>query len=513
MSYIVLIKSDDLNHQSAVPGLRDDSTATAGREHGPGRQPGIRPAAPWRMRVTGGHAGASQAAGCRAVRARRAPLRAADERPGARAGDGGIRCPVPAARRVHRGRRRDLRPGPDRVRAGQHGPDRTLAVPAVPGPGRRGRRLRRAADPPRRAGRIRARAPPGRLGPGRGLRQLQLDPRAAPPRRPRGIRAHARRRRRLVRVHPAGTAAAGRGPGRPADGRAALAVPGRAHPRAAAARRRRAHLGAGSYPPRPDRAGSQAAVPAPPRTARPGPGRPAGSPGGPARPHRRAPRARRPHPRRLQRPGRRCRRAPPGPGTHPDRAPGPAGLHHRRARPGRHRQPDHRRRRPARRHRPCRPPFQAAHPGASRPRLPSRPLPACPASRCPDPRSAGPAQETEPADSGQADGGHDADLDGEIIAAAAGILAEARRHGERLSQKALGGKLRRDGYRVANDSLRGLLAAASGQIGASSPPEPGKTPGGPAAPERLVNGSDTALASRLPGHEPGSGAAGPPGAQ
>ena len=104
-------------------------------------------------------------------------------------------------------------------------------------------------------------------------------------------------------------------------------------------------------------------------------------------------------------------------------------------------------------------------------------------------------QETEPADGRQADGGQDADLDGEIIAAAAGILAEARRHRERLSQKALGRRLRRDGYRVANDSLRGLLAAASGQIGASSPPEPGKAPGGPAAPERLVNGSYTPLAS------------------
>ena len=83
----------------------------------------------------------------------------------------------------------------------------------------------------------------------------------------------------------------------------------------------------------------------------------------------------------------------------------------------------------------------------------------------------------------------------------------------RLSQKALGRRLRRDGYRVANHSLRGLLAAASGQIGASSPPEPGKAPGGPAAPERLVNGSYTPLASRLPGHEPGSGPAGPPGAR
>ena len=116
--------------------------------------------------------------GCRfpGIRTRRRPFRAADERPGARAGNGGIRCPVPAARRVHRGRRRDLRPGPDRVRARQHGPERTLAVPAVPRPGRRSRRLRGAADPPRRAGRIRAGAPPGRLGPGRRLRQLQLRP-------------------------------------------------------------------------------------------------------------------------------------------------------------------------------------------------------------------------------------------------------------------------------------------------------------------------------------------------
>jgi hypothetical protein len=123
-----------------------------------------------------------------------------------------------------------------------------------------------------------------------------------------------------------------------------------------------------------------------------------------------------------------------------------------------------------------------------------------------------PAQVTEPADSQQAAGDHDEDHDGEIIAAAAGILAEARQHGERLSQKALGGKLRRGGYRVANHSLRGLLAAASGQTGASSP-ESGKTPAGPAAPGRLANGSDTALASRLPGHQPGFGAAGSPGAR
>jgi hypothetical protein len=124
-----------------------------------------------------------------------------------------------------------------------------------------------------------------------------------------------------------------------------------------------------------------------------------------------------------------------------------------------------------------------------------------------------PPQETASADSRQATGGHDADHDGEIVAAAAGILAEARQDGERLSQKALGGKLRRDGYRVANRSLRGLLAAAYGQIAASSPPAPGETSGGPAAPAHLINGSDTALASGLPGHEPGCGPAGPPGAR
>jgi len=134
------------------------------------------------------------------------------------------------------------------------------------------------------------------------------------------------------------------------------------------------------------------------------------------------------------------------------------------------------------------------------PALHSQPLPG------PGPMS---AQQTAPGDSQQAGVGHD----GEIVAAATGVLAEARQHGERLSQKALGGTLRRDGYRVANRSLRGLLAAASGQIAASSPLEPGKTPAGPAAPGHMINGSHTTLASRLPGHEPGSGLAGPPGGQ
>ncbi len=167
---------------------------------------------------------------------------------------------------------------------------------------------------------------------------------------------------------------------------------------------------------------------------------------------------------------------------------------------------------------PASPARSPAVPGGAPRSLPPRAdVPAAPGLPGQPPPGPMPAQETEPADSQQAAGDHDethdGDYDGEIIAAAAGILAEARQQGERLSQKALGGKLRRDGYRVANHSLRGLLAAASGQTGASSPPESGKTPGGPGAPGRLANGSDTVLASRLPGHQPGSGPAGPSGAR
>jgi hypothetical protein len=148
--------------------------------------------------------------------------------------------------------------------------------------------------------------------------------------------------------------------------------------------------------------------------------------------------------------------------------------------------------------------------GAPRSLPPTAAVPAAPGQPPPAPA---PAQEAKPADSRQDAGDHvaDGEMGGQIIAAAAGILAEARQRGERLSQKALGGKLRRDGYRVANHSLRGLLAAASGQVEASLPPEPGKAPGGPAAPGHPVNGSHTPLASRLPGHEPGPGPAAPPG--
>ena len=321
--------------------------------------------------------------------------------------------------------------------------------------------------------------------------------------------------RRLVRVHPAGAAAAGSGPGRPADGRAALAVPGRALPRATAARRRRADLGAAAT--------------------------------------RRV---------RIEQAARRLyqlRRA-----LHArDQAPRPGALAARRARIAERRahaaliragfsdpavaadvlrqvqvltrtaylaRLDYTTAEPAR-DAIASLITAAPPPGPASPALP----PAIPggAPRSLPPTAAGPAapglpgqpqpgpapaqeteQETEPADSRQADGGQDADLDGEIVAAAAGILAEARRHGEQAQPESA----RRAGSAATataspTDSLRGLLAAASGQIGASSPPEPGKAPGGPAAPERLVNGSYTPLASRLPGHEPGSGPAGPPGAR
>jgi hypothetical protein len=162
---------------------------------------------------------------------------------------------------------------------------------------------------------------------------------------------------------------------------------------------------------------------------------------------------------------------------------------------------------------PTAPALPPATPGGAPETLPLAAVPAAPALPSQPGPGPMPAQETAPGDRHQAAADHDAHHDGEIVTAAAGILAEARQHGEWLSQKALGGKLRRDGYRVANRSLRGLLAAASGQVAASSPPEPGKTPAGPTAPGHMVNGSHTTLAPRLPGHEPGLGPAEPPRGQ
>lgn len=143
--------------------------------------------------------------------------------------------------------------------------------------------------------------------------------------------------------------------------------------------------------------------------------------------------------------------------------------------------------------------------------MPTAPVPAVPS--VPDQPPAGPtsAQETQCTEDQEPPDDDDADQDPEIIAAAADILTEALQRGERLSQKALGGKLRSAGYRVGNHSLRGLLAAASGLIEASSLDARSNELDGPAAPRLLVNGSETVLAFRLPGREPGAGPVGPPG--
>lgn len=63
------------------------------------------------------------------------------------------------------------------------------------------------------------------------------------------------------------------------------------------------------------------------------------------------------------------------------------------------------------------------------------------------------------------------DQDGRLVEDAARIVADARQHGERLSQKALGSRLRREGHRVANHALRSLLAAAVSHSVSSQPPE------------------------------------------
>ena len=75
-----------------------------------------------------------------------------------------------------------------------------------------------------------------------------------------------------------------------------------------------------------------------------------------------------------------------------------------------------------------------------------------------------------PAASNEAAASQDPDQDGQLIADAVRIVADARQNGERLSQKALGDRLRRDGHRVANHALRSLLAAADGLAASSQPP-------------------------------------------
>ena len=84
----------------------------------------------------------------------------------------------------------------------------------------------------------------------------------------------------------------------------------------------------------------------------------------------------------------------------------------------------------------------------------------------PGPALPPPAAAAGPATAGTAAGGEAAasqppDQDGQLMADAVRIVTDARQHGERLSQKGLGEKLRRDGHRVANHALRSLLAAAT----------------------------------------------------
>ena len=64
------------------------------------------------------------------------------------------------------------------------------------------------------------------------------------------------------------------------------------------------------------------------------------------------------------------------------------------------------------------------------------------------------------------------------MADAARIVADASQHGERLSQKALGKQLRRQGHRVANHALRSLLAAAT-DLAAGGHAASGQPPGDP----------------------------------
>jgi hypothetical protein len=94
-----------------------------------------------------------------------------------------------------------------------------------------------------------------------------------------------------------------------------------------------------------------------------------------------------------------------------------------------------------------------------------------------------PAAAAEPATAGPAAGSGApasqlADQDSQLMADAVRIVAEVGRHGERLSQKALGKQLRGRGYRVANHALRSLLAAAT-DLAADGHAAGGQPPGDP----------------------------------
>lgn len=89
----------------------------------------------------------------------------------------------------------------------------------------------------------------------------------------------------------------------------------------------------------------------------------------------------------------------------------------------------------------------------------------------------------------EAAAGEDGNQDAQLIGAAASILAEATRRGGRLSQTGLAGKLRSQGYGIANERLRWLLAEATNVAAGhpvSEPPGPGAQPAAaePASPRR-----------------------------
>ena len=97
-------------------------------------------------------------------------------------------------------------------------------------------------------------------------------------------------------------------------------------------------------------------------------------------------------------------------------------------------------------------PHRAARPGAAA------------AATARQPASGGPTA------SGEAAASQPPEQDGQLMADAVRIVTDARQHGERLSQKALGDRLRRGGHRVANHALRSLLAAATGLAAGGQPP-------------------------------------------
>ena len=98
----------------------------------------------------------------------------------------------------------------------------------------------------------------------------------------------------------------------------------------------------------------------------------------------------------------------------------------------------------------------------------------------PAPGAAIAPQASQQGNEGEAVTSEDGNRDAQLIAPAASILAEAMRHGDRLSQTALAEKLRSQGYSIANERLRWLLAEASNLAVdhhlAIEPPEPGAPP-------------------------------------